>query len=105
MCRLWKLETLAFLTVQKILYTNLLRTIICSLVNKNYCYFVILLLRYVFPFASKEFEVSLDIKLEGIFQNNSINNNNSSNNNINNNNDNNNNNNNNNNKIKSLEDF
>ena len=50
-------------------------------------------------------EVSLDIKLEGIFQNNSINNNNSNNNNINNKNDNNNNNNNNNNKIKSLEDF
>ena len=44
-------------------------------------------------------EVSLDIKLEGIFQNNSINNNNSNNNNINNNA------NNNNNKIRSLEDF
>ena len=46
--KIWKLETLAFLTVKESLYTNLLRTIISSFINKNYYYIVILFLLY-FP--------------------------------------------------------
>ena len=51
--RSWKLETLTLLTTRENLYTNLLPTIISSLVNKNYYYIVILFLCYVFPFISK----------------------------------------------------
>ena len=51
--RPWKLETLTLLTVKENLFTNLLRTIISSLVNKNYYYIVILHLCYVSPFVSK----------------------------------------------------
>ena len=53
--RAWKLDTLTLLTVKENLNTNLLRTIISSLVNKNYYYAVILFLCYVFHFASKGF--------------------------------------------------
>ena len=42
--RAWKLDTLTLLTVKENLNTNLLRTIISSLVNKNYYYAVILFL-------------------------------------------------------------
>ena len=51
----WKLETLTLLTVKENLYTNLLRTIISSLVNKSYHYTVILFLCYVFSLGSKGF--------------------------------------------------
>ena len=57
--RPWKLETLTLLTVKENLYTNLLRTKISSLVNKNYYYTVILFLRYDFPLASKGFAFPL----------------------------------------------
>ena len=43
--RPWKLETLIFLQTKK---TCILRTMISSLVNKNYYYIVILFLCYVF---------------------------------------------------------
>ena len=58
---------------QRNLYTNLLRTIISSIVNKNYYYIVILFLYYVVPFASKgiafplHVEGSLDSKFERFF--------------------------------------
>ena len=51
-CRPWKLETLTPLTVKENLYTNLLRTLVSSLVNKNYYYIVILFLCYVLPFGT-----------------------------------------------------
>ena len=57
---------------QKKIYMNLQRTIISSLVNKNYCCIVILFLCYVFPFVSKDFVFPLlrwsilDFKLERI---------------------------------------
>ena len=50
--RPWKLETLTPLTVKENLYTNLLRTLVSSLVNKNYYYIVILFLCYVLPFGT-----------------------------------------------------
>ena len=70
--RPWKLETL--LTAKACLYTNLLRTIILLLVNKNY-YIVIIFLSYVSPFAYKSFLFpllrwsipELDSNLERIF--------------------------------------
>ena len=46
-----KLMTLNFLTVKENLCTNLLRTIVSSLVNKNYYYIVMLFLCYVFLFC------------------------------------------------------
>ena len=54
------------LTVNENWYMNLLRPIISSLVNKNY-YVIILFLRYVFLFASKDF-VFLNFKLERMFK-------------------------------------
>ena len=50
--RPWKLETLTPLTVKENLYTNLLRTLVSSLVNENYYYIVILFLCYVLPFGT-----------------------------------------------------
>ena len=57
--RPWKTETLTLLTVKENLYTNLLRTIISSLVNKNCYYIVTLFLRYAFPFCLSGFFISL----------------------------------------------
>ena len=57
--RPWKTETLTLLTVKENLYTNLLRTIISSLVNKNYYYIVTLFLRYAFLFCLSGFCISL----------------------------------------------
>ena len=71
--RSWKLETLVLFTVKENLYTNLLRTIISSLVNKYYYYIVILFLCYVFPLPLRVLyfpcyvDVSLVPKLERIF--------------------------------------
>ena len=53
--RPWKLKNLTFLIVKETLYTNLLRTMIASLVNKNYYDTVILFLGHVFPFVSCSF--------------------------------------------------
>ena len=54
-----KLVTLTFLTVKENVYTNLQRTIISSLVNKNFNYIIILFLCYVFSFVFKYFFISL----------------------------------------------
>ena len=53
--RPWKLETLHLLAFKENLCTNLLRSMILSLMNKSYYYIVILFLVYVFPFVSKGF--------------------------------------------------
>ena len=56
---LLKRDNLTLLTVKENLYTNLLRTIISSLVNKNYYYIVTLFLRYAFLFCLSGFCISL----------------------------------------------
>ena len=53
--RPWKQKNLTLLNVKKKLYTNLLRTIIFSLVNKNYYYIVILFLWHAFLLVSNGF--------------------------------------------------